>query len=1178
MSLFTSALVAAGIFAAWCFLISIWFRQPFSTSHTVNIALAVTAFFVISIALHLLGITGGDILEFIRVLIVGLFERIDRLIAAGLGLLSITAPFSLAELVDRQWENSVDYLIDAVDLAGGNEAGEGFVANLGLVIFYLIFRSIGTGLISLVIWLGLKTRAFSIDPDDDLDDGTEEEAPDPFEQEGHNWWFDNPAAKRTILIVYRVSIGVLAACVLAALIIAVLTDLSSTTRFPEFEAWVEHMARFAMPLYWAGLIILSGELAAASKVSSWFERWLGGFNFTKNEEEIDNSLEELFETYTNDFGDPNWLSALSFDPEEGVEEEEDHEAEGLVWTKADSEKLLSDFNTDALSQLKQGILTTRDFEMMADLVQITKDRGGTTLIICPQSQNQDDRSQINQYDDISSLVRDNIKDAMGNTVFDVTQTLYMLRDETTTKDLDYSILIGSEFEMADVLSRSVADSAYQAMTKVRSIILVEFQRLDTGVLALQMQRLRRTGLNKRYAVVCQSDARRGLGSTLDNLFQDGSTGAFDSTPVIGRRAHFRYWLLWRFHVGLMEKLGTFTGLTENNRQLPLQESLPLLILPSWLGKCAVSIYDPFGRILLKDWREKWLGRLRSFGKSNMRPAIKWLKAAAPFGLFRTRELCQIIFQEDHANVHEVIQRYHNFEHKDDTMVHVMSSWYPMRDFMYNDLEASKAEKSDILVKEPFLPIQPMPANGPKQVAISIYDALHHADALTGDQIRFLMLDMSKDPAPRLLKEMGATSAKRGIQMLFSRVLGLNQDLNARTPPGTRQTQFSFGAKGLPQDFYLAKVVWKNAETSRTIARVYAGDYGLSYATDTFLPVGRNMFRVIKVESISVPIEADTIISVDQANYSPQGFTARPTVKFCRNYRLINEYDRMAGTLFSEEVKDYPAIVIERGGASYPGPGTAALRLVHLSFERETFGRYMFEHNVPYAQAPKKDCAAVEHPDNPVSGEGFKITRVHQPALVISYVGSAAGRNADRGKIAFTLATTLNDVITTLFPRDAHRLAIISPQASLAHANLRNSADLGRDSSQVLETASYAELAYPKFIAPEPDDMATAPAPDWSRAYGDIFGDGKYRTNEAAHFEEEDRTYTTRRIDLLALEDAGLDLGVARAIHEHWGEIEPHWISYLTWLTKQNGASNPYAFGDNEVPEQFDFEGALTWLS
>jgi hypothetical protein len=1161
--------------------------MPFSADRRVNITFGALAFFAISILLHTSGLSGEDILQFLLQPIVWVLDVLDDLVAFVCRLISVTPPFDLSNGFEILWERFVDYIINPLALGGvGEGAPYYFVVNLCLVIFYLLFRSILSLVVSVIQALWNRSKGMVIDDDDDVEDYEGIEPKENFELPGYNWWFDTPAVKRTTLILYRAGIFVLLACLLTS-VWAAWADMNNT-QLPDVVA---RFRDFAMSLYWAGLIILMGEIAAAVRVKSPFDRFMGWLNSDRKSVEK-NSLAELFQTYKSELGAAAWLEALSYPPEnEKPNPENGSDQTGAsTGSNSDADSTIGSINVqdvakrmanNRFSHLKVGVLTSADFAIMAELVKATKDSGGTTLIICPQSQNEDDRTDVTQYDDISVLVRENIKDAMGATVYDVTQNHYMLRQTDVTKDLDYSLLIGSEFEMADMLSRPTADSAHRALLQVRSIILIEFQRLDTGVLALQFQRLRRDAVHKQFAVFCQSDGRVGLEATLDNLFQDGDTEAFTKTTVVGDRHHFRYWLLWRHHKGLMDKLGAFSGLNGNSGDMVLNEAMPLLMLPTWSKKFSASIYDPLGRIFLPDWRGRWVDNLQRFAKKNLKSLKGALSAASPFGLFRARYIGQVIFQEDHINLFEVLQRYRNFEHTDDTMVHVVSSWYPVRDFMYETLNSSKPKGDDLRISEKFLPIQPLPSHGPKQVAISLYDALSQGEAVPERRVQAIMTRLSQDPAPKMLETLGATASKRGLEMLFNRVLGFNVNISRFVPKGAREASLSFGKANLRNDFYLARVTWKAGDVVRVIARVYAGDYGLTYSKDTYLQIGRTMFGVLNMVSINEPIKVDTEISVTRKDYHQLGFKARPAIQFCRNYRLLLEQDRLAGTPFSDEVKDFPAILIEKGEGNYPGPGATTLRLVHLSFERETFGRYMYEHNVPFGQSSKKDCQPVSDPHKLVQGQGFKIERVHQPALILSFVNTAAGvgkgGGPSRGKAAFTLAVTLNDLIATLFPREAHRLAIVSPQAELQHLQSRRQ-NAWADQAKLVQIDTYVELAYPQYIAPEVTGKNGGAGADWSRQFGDVFNDGRYRLDQTTATMSSDTTFSSKRIDLIALEDAGLDLGVARAMYENWANIETHWCAYLTWLSKAKGAANPYAFGGKDVPSQFDFEGALAWIN
>jgi len=111
------ALIATAFFSVWCFIIALWFRQPFSPYRVANIIVAAIAFVAISIGLHLLGITGRSIIDFLINTIVASFEVIDRLIQWLASLLSWTVAFDVSAGIRRSLQDAAERIVDLVDLA-----------------------------------------------------------------------------------------------------------------------------------------------------------------------------------------------------------------------------------------------------------------------------------------------------------------------------------------------------------------------------------------------------------------------------------------------------------------------------------------------------------------------------------------------------------------------------------------------------------------------------------------------------------------------------------------------------------------------------------------------------------------------------------------------------------------------------------------------------------------------------------------------------------------------------------------------------------------------------------------------------------------------------------------------------------------------------------------------------
>ncbi|KMW56903.1 hypothetical protein AIOL_001860 [Candidatus Rhodobacter oscarellae] len=1166
MAAFAEYLFAVFAFVIWWFVVSLAFRMSLGHQRLPRVVIGAMAFLLISIWFHVDNVPPIEVSNFVESLFGNLGASIDAAISWIGSVFGVNWATNLAVTFKNAWANFDDMISNPLSVGAG-VGGLAFFANLVLVAAYVVVRLFLVGAIQLVaVFWRMATAS-----DEQEDEEDPAASKDSFEAEGIIWWFDTRSVKTATLYFYRISVGILGVC-LATYAWDHITSIPLSFRGQGIRDDILH-------IYWAGLIIFTGELTNAVRQKGRFDRFVERFQKAAETEE-DDSLAQLFADYKTSHGHSDWLFSKEFVPDPDLPEYNAQEAHGRQAAAAG----LGAFSVGKkLYRLKEGTLTDSDFDFLAKLVKVTKDYGGTVLILCPQSQHDDQRpveDELYYPDDVGRQLISNISGSMGGTVFAVTQNVRFMGDGTAATDIEYNVIVGSEFELADAIS-GPQDSVYEALRRIRCIIFVEFQRLDSGVISLQIQRLRRLTDEREVSVYCQSDGRQGLLETLRNLFQVNDVDAFNPYSSTGPAQTRRFWLLWRHSSGLMARVTKFAGLTKE--QNPLSETLPLLLLNTFAQRFQAAIYDPSGRIRLSDWRHRWFSVLQGRAKRNYRKLAGMVQRAQPFSLFRGKAVGQVVFQEDFSNIFDAIQRYKNFEHSGDTMIHIVSSWYPMRDFLFHKLQSENREKSyDLTANEDLKPIQPRPRHGVKQVAIELYDALSRG-GVAERRIHNILYRETSDLTPSLLKKLGATSSQRGLEFLFLRVLGLDLKVKRDLDPDDRKSSIALDHAEPPKNFYLARVNWEaEGDHRRPIANIYTGDYGLTYAKNTYLSFGRGTFQVKSVKSIEEPFQVETEILVRDEDPRAEGYYARPLVKFCRNYIILNEHQRFVGTDYAEDVKKYPAILIEKGDQRRPSPGQTARRLVHLSFQRETFGRYGHEHNVPFGEAQHIDYSAMGGNDDwQGTPTGVKISRIHQPCLVLSTVNLSNQKDTKapeiRKKVAFTLAATLNDMIASLFPKEAHRIAVISPQAKPKFPKMRR-ADVSSGIRHDEDLDAYVDLTYPHFSEPdeEPDEQIGIPL-DWSQKYGDLFGDGFIGEQTSIDPDQIQANSKSDRIDLLVFEDASLDLGVVRAMEHTWPTIERIWIEYLAWLAEIPNAENPYAFGTAGVASQFEFEAALDWM-
>ena len=168
------------------------------------------------------------------------------------------------------------------------------------------------------------------------------------------------------------------------------------------------------------------------------------------------------------------------------------------------------------------------------------------------------------------------------------------------------------------------------------------------------------------------------------------------------------------------------------------------------------------------------------------------------------------------------------------------------------------------------------------------------------------------------------------------------------------------------------------------------------------------------------------------------------------------------------------------------------------------------------------------------------------------------------RIAFTLQVTLADVLHSLFPRLAHRLAVLAPRAEPACARL------DRDPAA---PAAHVAARYPRLTSL---DAACRPVEDVEHADRLVLDLARHL--DRSWLGAERSTGKIDAIDVIVLEDWSGDLGVCEAIASARGQIQRIWRAYLEWSTDQVERPDLFhRFGTTRLLDEFAFAAARDLL-
>jgi|GEM_PF-5643246 len=343
------------------------------------------------------------------------------------------------------------------------------------------------------------------------------------------------------------------------------------------------------------------------------------------------------------------------------------------------------------------------------------------------------------------------------------------------------------------------------------------------------------------------------------------------------------------------------------------------------------------------------------------------------------------------------------------------------------------------------------------------------------------------------------------------------------------------------------------------------DHGLAYAEGTQLVIAGAMYVVTGVDDSTIWLREE-------------GGDA-PRYEFARSYAILRAPERANA---GEDIDRH-----DLAAASYIQEPNRQVRFEmasgYLRVARRTSMAYRYANpHTPFSSAedgPRAlPCSVQQSP---------KLRSASVLRLYSDRMGRARPRPATAGNrgasrqeacVAFTLATTLQDTLASLFPDHAHRIAVVTPQAAAIESDINPT-----NQTLPLRTA-FALARQPALI--ELDERGSEPETehrcrmrrDAMRAY-EAYIDRFFKQARSRDGVTEPPGLT-RLISFLIIEDCDHDLGVARVVYEERDRVFSIWQEFLEHCIKAQSKPNDsfYAFNSGQVSDVYLFQAALDIVS
>lgn len=830
-------------------------------------------------------------------------------------------------------------------------------------------------------------------------------------------------------------------------------------------------------------------------------------------------------------------------------------------------------------------LSNIHFAFLAEAMSWVQDRGRGVLVVVPQA------IAKNHFADIQTAFEGHCSDITQAVWTDIGDGGGRPKDEATIE----TVLVATDRSLQRRIVEREADAFAAVVERLGLIVVLDSHLFNLARLQLQLSILLRRTRASDIRVIAHAAPWRGMEGELAKLVAPtGKSGGMRltmarpraanlPTVVVNNCARARDALIAGYFSTLSN---TSTGTTGRAYRIAtaLKELEPLPML------ARIALRPPYAFPLkdmvlvdtgLRDAKRRWeqVGvRLIAADRAAAADEKSAITDVTPLleQLFDTRTSApdpdadaRIVFVQDHANLIDVMTTVGAAANGRDRIALIASEHYPLRDFLIDHVVDGQF---DIGIDHGAMPIAPRPANGLRELARHILAEMTSADGIPtadGKPLR----GVSRSRATELfqqLSERRLAAANRlsptrlGIKRLLEMEFGGTFDVRSEqlhtaiTPPprlGAPQpvdddTVFvcTNAEERIAAASSLSRVTL-GGQTGRPITHLPADDHGLAYVVGTTLVIDEGAYVVRRVERDRIDVDFDN--DPTSGNAGPD---AMVRAVFCRLYDI--------------DLTD-PSVVMVPGESGGRSPANVAIRYLRLFAPIRRLTHATIAESSLAADRNGPSSAPI-----PLATER-RVTRLRRvgrsvvirferpPSPILDDVERVAAEIAT-ARLAFTLQVTLADMLFSLFPRVAHRLAVVSPQAAPVFARL----DL-----DPTPAAAHLAARYPRLTALDAEYRPTEDS-----AYAARVADVLRRLNDRTWVGEGKSNDRVDAIDLIVIEDWAGDLGVCQAIVDVRGQIHRLWRDYLTWC--EAGRDLPdafYRFGADRLLDDFVFGEAADLL-
>ncbi|MEM6487271.1 MAG: hypothetical protein AAF677_03220 [Pseudomonadota bacterium] len=834
-------------------------------------------------------------------------------------------------------------------------------------------------------------------------------------------------------------------------------------------------------------------------------------------------------------------------------------------------------------------LTPLHFQLFSEfLARFAMDRGCSALVICPD----EGFEVIEQHFRENALVASELVEIWRRT------------DAPTADERPVDVFVATP----DTIDQLIREDGHLGdrfrpgdLDRLGAIFLVNTDRMDLGLLRIAINRLvGRLSMRRDLVQVAQSESLSDQSNRLRQLLPSG-----DDTPNQGKldvpAMTDRFLIVWRARPSEM-------ALSQENWPLALRVfQLALSVSGEYREGVEIHpfLWDAKGRFHQQLWSLKYPEQLGNLDQYDLQRflggAIKDKRLFERLSPPKSRYPAAVTLERDNLAIAVGLGVGNGEAHQ--VLSAIILADYPLARFHFRALQdALKSARTDGAKREAlrdfveqYGPLAPSPQPGPVELALGLVQEFRAAAQQHDPEAQWLDQGRIKDLWRRLLArdtmapdQLGVNTSKTGLRRLFFLCTGYNVPIEQ-----------GHGLNHLPR-FKLSGDVPKSTAELQFLRLVDRGDkylstrlpladHGLAYAEGTHVMISGNVYRVTDVapRSEELHIEADDL--------------QERTWTFERRYAFAR--GRRPGLLQkAEPVRD---IAVETYRYDQQASRPFEIAGGYLRVARRTVRAFC--HAGLHAPIEEGAWAAEQPCDVAVPA------KLRSAALLKLYFRPQDSKIDQRqvGRIAFTLTTTLQDVLAALFPTHARRLAVVSPQSAIAMAaepggggrqqgqgqgqgqgrgqqppGRGQGRDQGRDqgrspgAQQAMVRAAqiFAIARQPALRGFAEDGMSVGDdgqqgwmEPETIDAYDALMDSflGMRRPRDA------DNPFITMhgRFSLAVIEDSDHDLGVCNELVDKHKAVFGIWRDYLRHCAEAAPENNYYAFNTGTVPACFAFKAA-----